>query len=359
MKMLLLVQNEIGQIVGQAFTKSENNAETEALLSSVMAADKLGAERNPRFAVTDNANAVRSMVQRVCPGFNVKQDSFHVIQRVSEKVKSSNLKKKVSKQMKQCLYSVDHQLRDSADMEMLLTQLCEKVRLSDLACSEAEWRGCIQSNISQIRRGNMDIAENECCEREKAVCIVSTSQLKDFHSALKKLTARYVSVEVSLRILDVFIVQHNLKIGADFGRNKPFGAVDFLALSQAAIMCQGVGIAYIPQLEYALDVFSEQLCEPTYRNATPNDFDIGQWMRMFTSAKADVDLLEGRLTRPREHRQTVLELLLNSSSVVESRSVHPINFIKLLNLDERGAERESRFSAQEHELLRQVQREQQ
>lgn len=70
--MLLLVQNKIRQIVGRAFTKSENNAETESLLSSIMAADKVGTQCDPRFAVSDNANAVRSMLQRVCPGFIVK-----------------------------------------------------------------------------------------------------------------------------------------------------------------------------------------------------------------------------------------------------------------------------------------------
>jgi hypothetical protein len=65
---------------------------------------------------------------------------------------------------------------------------------------------------------------------------VATSQLEGFHSGLKKLLNRALSAEVGLRILDVYIVQHNLRIGAKFGRNASFGDFDFMALAQAAML---------------------------------------------------------------------------------------------------------------------------
>eukprot|EP00644_Phytophthora_capsici_P010012 jgi/Phyca11/130077/e_gw1.90.28.1 len=64
-KMLLLAQNEIGQIIGRRLTRSENNEETEELLRSV-----------------------RNMVHRVFQDrVSTKQDPFHVIQRITTKVK--------------------------------------------------------------------------------------------------------------------------------------------------------------------------------------------------------------------------------------------------------------------------------
>lgn len=66
-----------------------------------------------------------------------------MIQRVSEKVKSSQLKKAVTNNMKHCMYSVDRQLRDPEDMEKRLEHLRKKVSSGNLACSEAEWNSCI------------------------------------------------------------------------------------------------------------------------------------------------------------------------------------------------------------------------
>lgn len=49
----------------------------------------------------------------------------------------------------------------------------------------------------------MQIESNNYWEGGKAVKIVSTSQLEGFHSALKKLTAQSICVEVGTRILDM------------------------------------------------------------------------------------------------------------------------------------------------------------
>lgn len=66
LKMLLLAQNEICQIAGRSFTKSENSEETEALLKSIASSD-VSLPTDTRYLVTDNANAVRKMAHR-CNG---------------------------------------------------------------------------------------------------------------------------------------------------------------------------------------------------------------------------------------------------------------------------------------------------
>lgn len=104
-----------------------------------MTADKPDTQCDSRFAVSENTNAVRNMLQHVCRGFIVKQDPFHVVQYLSEKIESSQLKIRMSNNMKNFMYSVDRQLRDSEDMDERLEHLRKKVSLSDLAGSETEW----------------------------------------------------------------------------------------------------------------------------------------------------------------------------------------------------------------------------
>ncbi|EGZ05063.1 hypothetical protein PHYSODRAFT_534838, partial [Phytophthora sojae] len=73
-KMLLLFQNEIGQIIGRRLTRSENREETRALLQHKMVTEVFGSE-----VVT-------------------KQDPFHVITRITEKIKAPVTSKRISKE---------------------------------------------------------------------------------------------------------------------------------------------------------------------------------------------------------------------------------------------------------------------
>lgn len=83
--MLLLAQNEIGQIAGRSLTKPENNEETEVFLKSIVFSD-VSPPTGTRYLAIDNANAVRKMAHRVVDhSFVVKQEPFHVIQPISEK----------------------------------------------------------------------------------------------------------------------------------------------------------------------------------------------------------------------------------------------------------------------------------
>ncbi|KAF4035683.1 hypothetical protein GN244_ATG12352 [Phytophthora infestans] len=76
-KMLLLFQNEIGQIVGRRLTRSENHDKMRELLQHVKGAFT---EEYSQYVVSDNANAIRNLVSSVSgDAVGVREDLFHVI----------------------------------------------------------------------------------------------------------------------------------------------------------------------------------------------------------------------------------------------------------------------------------------
>ncbi|OWY96267.1 hypothetical protein PHMEG_00033510 [Phytophthora megakarya] len=78
--------NEI--IVGRRLTKSENNEKTGALLGNLIPTLKTNGD-GCIYLVSDNANCVRGMVQATFDGgVQVKQDSFHVMMRIKERIAS-------------------------------------------------------------------------------------------------------------------------------------------------------------------------------------------------------------------------------------------------------------------------------
>ncbi|EGZ05062.1 hypothetical protein PHYSODRAFT_348643 [Phytophthora sojae] len=168
-KMLLLLQNEIGQSVGRRLTRSENNDETRELLEFVKPTVSAAENGSECFVISDNANAVRNM------------DPFHVVQRFTEKVKEKTAKKQLAKRLHDAMYDVDGQLRLPAEMA---------ARVRDAVAS---------ANTYEEGGG-------------KSVRVLSTSQLEGFHSALKKLLARSVSAEIGLRILDIFILFESARV---------------------------------------------------------------------------------------------------------------------------------------------------
>ncbi|EGZ09030.1 hypothetical protein PHYSODRAFT_389921, partial [Phytophthora sojae] len=102
-KLLLLIQNEVRQIVGRRLT-------------------------------SDNANGVRGMVQHTFGGrVDVKQDPFHVMMRVKEKLASAAKKKWISKELMSAMYTVERRLRPPEEMEKEFRRVASLVSPSDLS----------------------------------------------------------------------------------------------------------------------------------------------------------------------------------------------------------------------------------
>ncbi|OWZ16199.1 hypothetical protein PHMEG_00010043 [Phytophthora megakarya] len=184
------------------------------------------------------------------------------------------------------------------------------------------------------------------------VRVVPTIQLEGFHSALKKMLARSVSVEVGLRILDLFILKHNLKIGSQYGRNPPLHDADILTLIQTATRCRGAAVEP-PQLEFVGEPISEPLRLPSYRSATDLDFGFKQWNQIFETVRIDSQALE-----------TVYNALINTALVFVSFIPSNWHLSKHADYPEPSSsipyyEAAIGFSGPVYSLLRQVRSEQQ
>ncbi len=147
--------------------------------------------------------------------------------------------KKVAMEVSSALYSTGSNLRPSADMKDRLSAVVSSIDPEWIGKTD-EWPGCVANNLMQIERGDMDILENVYVENGHQIKIISTSQLAGIHSGLKRLTNRVLSMEVGLRILDIYLLHLNLRVGASFGRNPEFGhAPDINQLARSAILCHG------------------------------------------------------------------------------------------------------------------------
>ncbi|ETP02947.1 hypothetical protein F441_20041 [Phytophthora nicotianae CJ01A1] len=151
-KMLQLFQNEIGQIIGRRLPRSENNKETRALFEHVKSVVHTDTGGEEQFVVSDNANAVRSMVSDVFgAGVGVHQDLFHVVQRFTEKVKDKTEKKLLAKRLHDSIYDVDGCLRSPAQMSERIKEAVGSVSSRHLNCSDHEWMGTLNNNLEQIK----------------------------------------------------------------------------------------------------------------------------------------------------------------------------------------------------------------
>lgn len=112
-RMLLLAQNEIGQIVGRSFTRSENNEETQQMFENILQERVTKrAALDEVLLISDNVNAVRGMVAEVFgENVSVKQDPWHVIHRFSEKIKDKIRRSWLKRELSTAIYERDGQLR--------------------------------------------------------------------------------------------------------------------------------------------------------------------------------------------------------------------------------------------------------
>lgn len=206
-RMLLLVQNEIGQVIARGCTLSENHKETEAILEPV-AAKLTRQPTNERFCVCDNANGMRNLVRKLFGGsVTVKQDPFHVIQRITEKISDQVERSWIAKCLSNALFDMENNLRAPNTMAKMFADAVAKVQPSSIRVPFPEWEGCISSNLEQIVRGDLYVENSSYMEGGRSVRIVSTSQLEAIHSKLRKLLDRIISIQVGLRILDIFLLQ--------------------------------------------------------------------------------------------------------------------------------------------------------
>ncbi|EGZ18586.1 hypothetical protein PHYSODRAFT_502857 [Phytophthora sojae] len=189
-RMLLLVQNEIGQVVARGLTRSENHEETEAILHLIK---KLFGD-----------------------SVAVKQDPFHVIQRLAETISDQAQRGWLAKRLSAAIYDVERKILSPSATAENFAEAASSVPTSSIRVSTSEWEGCVNSNLEQIRQGDLFVEGSDYSEGGSTVRVVSTSQLEAIHSKLRKLLDRVLSIEVGLRILDIFLLQVSFLAGDFF-----------------------------------------------------------------------------------------------------------------------------------------------
>ncbi|ETL48821.1 hypothetical protein L916_01608 [Phytophthora nicotianae] len=318
-KMLLLVQNEIGQIVGRRLTRSENHDETREILLHVRSAFS-GTESGSKYVISDHANGIRNLVSSVFDSsVGVRQDPFHVVQRFTEKIKDQKVKKTLSKQLHDSMFSVDGALREPTQMSSRFLNVVGSISSEDINCSESEWQGSVNSNLKKIERGDLYVEAN----------IYREGGGKD----------------------------HNLKVGSNYGRNPPMHPADILTLAQTATLCRGI-IAESPQLEFVNQLVSKPLRQSAYLASTVLDYGLERWRQICETARFDTQALEANLHHTRQHNDSIKELLLKQIAFTKTGKLSKADFFNSLCLAELVYEAAAGFSSQERALLRQVQTEQ-
>ena len=115
--------------------------------------------------------------------------------------------KVLAKQLADAVFELNGELKRPDQMCDAFTGIVSSVEHKDLCCTTAQWQGCVNSNLEQIRRGDLWIDSNTYTELGKEFKVVSTSQLEGVNAALRRLLNRTVSYEVGTRILDVFLLE--------------------------------------------------------------------------------------------------------------------------------------------------------
>ncbi|KAE8963102.1 hypothetical protein PR001_g29485 [Phytophthora rubi] len=286
-----------------------------------------------------------------------KQDPFHVIQRLTEKLSEQSQRKALSKQLSRAMYDVENKIRAPDAMAERFVSVLSEVQRSSIRVSIPVWENCIAVNADQIRAGDLFVEENEYLERGKKIRVVSTSQLEAVHSKLWKLLDRIVSIEVGMRILDIFLLQHNLKTGAKFKRYPSFAEFDFVALCQTAVICRGV-IPDSPQLEFIHELLAFQNTTASVQQRLRPDGDSAvnrPWERVYGVLTVSIASVEASMLRKRAASSDIRQLL--TSVHVNRKLVSQEVFVQRLGL-EVEYESTAEFSSNEFSLLEQIRKEQ-
>lgn len=206
-------------------------------------------------------------------------------------------------------------------------------------------------DMAQIARGDLYVEENEYIESGAATKVLSTSHLEGLHAQLKHVLASMVSTSVGLRLLDMFLlkvraamllspssrrlivlpsvgVQHNLKIGAKFGRNPDFASFDIGSLAKAAVVCRGV-MPQSQQLEFVYNLVQKaKNARVSFRAASPDDVIMSSWEPLLASMSLDTTRLASHLAVYRAPVEDIRNLLL--SATVQRKTLSRVGLSSIL-----------------------------
>ncbi|KAF4132451.1 hypothetical protein GN958_ATG18363, partial [Phytophthora infestans] len=170
-------------------------------------------------------------------------------------------------------------------------------------------------------------------------------QLEAIHSKLRKLLDRVIPVEVGLRILDIFILQHNVSVGARYQRNPAFKGTNFRSVVQSAVIVFPDRIAH----GYKVQRYNAN------RGGAAPSAEHQPWERIFDMIHLRTNNVEVDILARNAPADDIRSLL--SATCIKRKHLSRERFAGLLGLKPKyDAVRE--FSAQEFSLLKQLRAEQ-
>ncbi|KAI9104611.1 hypothetical protein DFS34DRAFT_682487 [Phlyctochytrium arcticum] len=263
MKCLHIVQNEIGQIMDITFMDSESHDTIGPVLKSVREnqeeAGFAPTAEHPIIVVTDHLNNTQAVIEEMGEGYLAKQDPFHVIKRILDKVADKDIKKKLHRKLSRALYlpddqdeDLDGEHRNAAEAAIAFQAACDDITSTEIGQrSLSEWNGTVGNNVGLIRDGYLQSpGSNVLIENGVTYKLLHTSGVESTNALLKSLVARRVSYKVGVRILHFFVVEKNLRCGARAGRWPDLKHMDILTLIKLATTC-GENIPPTPQIAFA------------------------------------------------------------------------------------------------------------
>ncbi|TMW67157.1 hypothetical protein Poli38472_012273 [Pythium oligandrum] len=126
-----------------------------------------------------------------------------------------------------------------------------------------------------------------------------------------------MSHAVGARILDIFILQHNLRVGERWGRLPPIGSCDFRELCQSALLCNEL----LPESElyaFALKIVSANLNTPPYRLSGAFEFPFKRWLRAFSNVRVSSESIQACVQM--QSSRPIRDLMLQTSVSIKSVS---------------------------------------
>ncbi|KAI9103965.1 hypothetical protein DFS34DRAFT_646102 [Phlyctochytrium arcticum] len=226
LKLVNIVQNEVGQIMACDLLEKESHACLGPIGKRVKAVNEahgiIPTEAEPIIVVCDQVTREKKIIEAMGPHYKPKQDPFHLFQRINEKISGKG------------------ELKEHTQAAKDFKAACDTVVRADLnQGSDAwkEWQGSVKNNTFLIANGFV-------------TGWPSTNNL------LSQLSKRKMGPKLADRILYCFVVERNIEVGQLVGRIPNLYQMDILTLLKLPLLTNNL-LAPTPQLDFALTILNK------------------------------------------------------------------------------------------------------
>ncbi|KAI9104883.1 hypothetical protein DFS34DRAFT_663914 [Phlyctochytrium arcticum] len=269
LKLVNIVQNEVGEIMAYDLLEKESHACLGPVLKRVKAVNKahgiIPTEAEPIIVVCDQVTRDKKIIKAMGPHYKPKQDPFHLFQRINEKISGKGVTSSISNKIREALYYTEGELKGELKEHTQAAKdfkaACNTVVRADLnQGSDAwrEWQGSVKNNTFLIANGfaSMDGRINLHYEQDTHWKLLHSSGVESTNNLLSQLSKRKMGPKLAVWILYCFVVERNIEVGQLVGRIPNLYQVDILTLLKLPLLTNNL-VAPKPQLDFALTIWNK------------------------------------------------------------------------------------------------------